>query len=85
MFQDGCFLVRKSQRGGEFQPYTLVVLYKGHVYNLKIRKRSDTKVALGEEKPDELVSPSTTKTQDMLWALKLLANLKIFFDELKGN
>ena len=55
-FQDGSFMVRKSQRGGPNQPYTLVVLYRGHVYNLKVRKRLDTKVALGEEKPDELVS-----------------------------
>lgn len=52
--QDGSFMVRKSQRGGDNQPYTLVVLYRGHVYNLKIRKRPDTKVALGEVKPDEL-------------------------------
>ena len=42
-------------QGGGSQPYTLVVLYRGHVYNLKIRKRPDTKVALGEEKSDELV------------------------------
>ena len=49
-------MVRKSQRGGPNQPYTLVVLYRGHVYNLKVRKRPDTQVALGEEKPDELVS-----------------------------
>ena len=55
VFQDGSFLVRKSVRGGDTQPYTLVVLYRSHVYNLKIRKRPDTKVALGEEKPDELV------------------------------
>ena len=48
-------MVRKSQRGGPNQPYTLVVLYKGHVYNLKVRKRPDTQVALGEEKHDELV------------------------------
>ena len=48
--------MRKSQRGGDNQPYTLVVLYRGHVYNLKVRRRPDTQVALGEEKPDELVS-----------------------------
>ena len=53
-FQDGAFLVRKSSKGGA-HPYTLVVLYQGKVYNLKVRLRSDTKVALGEEKPDEMV------------------------------
>lgn len=52
--QDGTFLVRKSKQGGDTQPYTLVVLYLGHVYNLKMRLRSDGQVALGEEKADEL-------------------------------
>ncbi|XP_053407695.1 uncharacterized protein LOC123547480 isoform X4 [Mercenaria mercenaria] len=52
--QDGTFLVRKSKQGGDTQPYTLAVLYEGHVYNLKMRNRSDGQVALGEEKPDEL-------------------------------
>lgn len=54
--QDGTFLVRKSKQGGDTQPYTLAVLYQGHVYNLKMRNRSDGQVALGEEKHDELVS-----------------------------
>lgn len=52
--QDGTFLVRKSTKGGDNQPYTLVVLYEGHVYNLKMRRRKDGQIALGEEKPDEL-------------------------------
>jgi len=55
VFQDGTFLVRKSTKGGGNQPYTLVVLYLGHIYNLKIRIRDDTQVALGEYKNDELV------------------------------
>lgn len=53
--QDGAFLVRKSQRGGDFNPYTLTLLYSGHVYNLHTRKRKDGKFALGTEKPDEHV------------------------------
>jgi hypothetical protein len=56
LIQDGTFLVRKSKQGGDTQPYTLAVLYEGHVYNLKMRVRPDGQVALGEEKPDELVS-----------------------------
>ncbi|KAL4232310.1 hypothetical protein ACF0H5_009881 [Mactra antiquata] len=52
--QDGTFLVRKSKQGGDTQPYTLVVLYLGHVYNLKMRVRNDGQVALGESKADEL-------------------------------
>lgn len=55
-FQDGAFLVRKSQRGGDCNPYTLTLLYSGHVYNLHTRKRKDGKFALGTEKPDEHVS-----------------------------
>ena len=55
VFQDGSFLVRKSQRGGESNPYTLTLLYKGFIYNLHIRRRSDQKYALGSEKPDEHV------------------------------
>ncbi|XP_052226834.1 uncharacterized protein LOC127841800 isoform X2 [Dreissena polymorpha] len=60
--QDGTFLVRKStqaggnqsiQSGGS-QPYTLVVLFQNHVYNLKVRLRDDGQVALGEFKDDEL-------------------------------
>ncbi|XP_052771410.1 B-cell linker protein-like isoform X1 [Mya arenaria] len=52
--QDGTFLVRKSKQGGDKQPYTLVVLYQSHVYNLKVRVRDDNQVALGEWKDDEL-------------------------------
>ena len=53
--QDGTFLVRVSEKDPKF-PYTLAVLNKGHVNNLRIRKRTDGKFALGDEKPDELVS-----------------------------
>ena len=53
--KDGTFLVRKSVKGGEQQPYTLVVLYQRHIYNLKVRVRQDGQVALGNEKDDELV------------------------------
>lgn len=54
-FQDGAFLVRNSQRGGDCNPYTLTLLYSGHVYNLHTRKRKDGKFALGTEKTDEHV------------------------------
>ncbi|WAR21804.1 BLNK-like protein [Mya arenaria] len=53
-YVDGTFLVRKSKQGGDKQPYTLVVLYQSHVYNLKVRVRDDNQVALGEWKDDEL-------------------------------
>ena len=55
MAQNGCFLIRKSQRGGGDNPYTLSVYYKRKVWNLHIRKRSDQKFALGTEKPNEAV------------------------------
>lgn len=51
---DGTYLVRKSTRGGDNQPYTLMVMYNSHIYNLKIRIRYDTRFALGEEKADEI-------------------------------
>ena len=56
LFQNGAYLLRKSTKGGDKQPYTLMVIYKNHVYNLKIRERDDKRVALGEVNPDEMVS-----------------------------
>ena len=56
LFQNGAYLLRKSIKGGNKQPYTLMVIKENHVYNLKIRERNDKRVALGEEKPDEMVS-----------------------------
>lgn len=32
-----------------------MVLYNDHIYNLKIRERNDGRMAIGEEKPDEMV------------------------------
>ncbi|XP_056005138.1 B-cell linker protein-like isoform X26 [Ostrea edulis] len=52
--KDGTFLIRESTKQGNFQPYTMMVLYQNSIYNLKIRVRSDGKMALGEEKPDEM-------------------------------
>ncbi|XP_071168916.1 B-cell linker protein-like isoform X3 [Mytilus edulis] len=51
---NGSFLLRKSTKGGNNQPYTLMVLYNDHIYNLKIRERNDGRMAIGEEKPDEM-------------------------------
>ncbi|XP_061177835.1 basic proline-rich protein-like isoform X6 [Saccostrea echinata] len=52
--KDGTFLIRESTKQGNFQPYTMMVLFQNNVYNLKIRVRADGKMALGEEKPDEM-------------------------------
>lgn len=54
-FQDGTFLIRESTKQGHIQPYTMMVLFQNNIYNLKIRVRPDGKMALGEEKPDEIV------------------------------
>ncbi|KAL3864664.1 hypothetical protein ACJMK2_006327 [Sinanodonta woodiana] len=51
---DGAYMVRKSSGKETDQPYSLVVLYKNHLYNLKIRHKKDGRYALGEEKSDEL-------------------------------
>ncbi|KAK3592478.1 hypothetical protein CHS0354_008286 [Potamilus streckersoni] len=51
---DGAYMVRTSSGKETDQPYSLVVLYKNHVYNLKIRHKKDGRYALGEEKSDEL-------------------------------
>ncbi|KAL8570332.1 hypothetical protein ACOMHN_035750 [Nucella lapillus] len=59
MGKDGTYLVRVSGKDPRF-PYTLVVLNKGHVNNLRIRQRHDEKFALGDEKVDELAFPDVT-------------------------
>uniref|UniRef100_A0A8C1TWK3 Lymphocyte cytosolic protein 2a n=1 Tax=Cyprinus carpio TaxID=7962 RepID=A0A8C1TWK3_CYPCA len=39
--RDGTFLVRDSSNRSSNQPYTLVVLYQGKVYNIQIRRNQD--------------------------------------------
>ncbi|KAG7464763.1 hypothetical protein MATL_G00169120 [Megalops atlanticus] len=39
--KDGTFLVRDSSKGSTTQPYTLMVLYQGKVYNIQIRYDPD--------------------------------------------
>ncbi|XP_061140978.1 B-cell linker protein isoform X5 [Syngnathus typhle] len=52
--QDGAFMVRKSSRQDANQPYTLVVYYKGRVYNIPIRfTHTRQQYALGTEKQGE--------------------------------
>lgn len=56
LFQDGSFMVRKSSGQDAQQPYTLVVFYKGRVYNIPIRFIAATQqYALGREKRGEEV------------------------------
>ncbi|XP_063730685.1 B-cell linker protein isoform X2 [Eleginops maclovinus] len=52
--RDGAFMVRRSSGQDAQQPYTLVVFYKGRVYNIPIRFIAVTKLyALGREKKGE--------------------------------
>ncbi|XP_039626640.1 B-cell linker protein isoform X2 [Polypterus senegalus] len=52
--KDGSFLVRKSSGQDAKQPYTLVVFYKGKVYNIPVRCiQSSHQYALGKEKTGE--------------------------------
>nr|XP_057920136.1 B-cell linker protein isoform X2 [Doryrhamphus excisus] len=52
--KDGAFTVRKSSGQDTHQPYTLVVFYKGRVYNVPIRFiHTSKKYALGKEKKGE--------------------------------
>ncbi|XP_037829459.1 B-cell linker protein isoform X2 [Kryptolebias marmoratus] len=52
--KDGAFMVRKSSGHDAQQPYTLVVLYNGRVYNIPIRFIPATQqFALGREKKGE--------------------------------
>ena len=53
--QNGCYLVRRSKNGGETKPYTLAIIYSGQVFNLNIRKKTNSKYALGMAKADEQV------------------------------
>ena len=50
---NGCYLVRRSKNGGETKPYTLAIIYSGQVFNLNIRKKTNSKYALGMAKTDE--------------------------------
>lgn len=58
--KNGCFLVRDSIHGGVDSPLTLTLFNNDKVFNISIRLRSDGKVALGKEKPDELGYSSVT-------------------------
>ncbi|CAK6962387.1 B-cell linker protein [Scomber scombrus] len=52
--KDGAFMVRKSSGQDAQQPYTLVVFYKGRVYNIPVRFTQTTQqYALGREKKGE--------------------------------
>ncbi|XP_036403150.1 B-cell linker protein [Megalops cyprinoides] len=52
--KDGAFLVRKSSGQDPSQPYTLVVLYNGRVYNIPVRHiQQSHQYALGREKKGE--------------------------------
>ncbi|XP_074531618.1 B-cell linker protein isoform X2 [Halichoeres trimaculatus] len=52
--KDGAFMVRKSSGQDTQQPYTLVVFYKGRVYNIPIRFiPANKQYALGSEKKGE--------------------------------
>ncbi|KAJ8406097.1 hypothetical protein AAFF_G00309850 [Aldrovandia affinis] len=42
--QDGAFLIRDSSKGSTTQPYTLMVLHQGKVYNTQIRYHSDQNI-----------------------------------------
>ena len=54
--KNGGFLVRDSKHGGADSPYTLTVFNEGRVFNINIRVKHASHVALGKEKCDEIVS-----------------------------
>ena len=47
--------MRDSKHGGEDSPYTLTVYNNNKVFNINIRFRPDSKIALGKEKLEESV------------------------------
>ncbi|XP_063301629.1 SH2 domain-containing protein 6 [Pelobates fuscus] len=49
MNKNGSFLVRLSSVHNHLQPYTLVVLYNGHIYNIPIRALGARGYSLGKE------------------------------------
>ncbi|XP_076814844.1 B-cell linker protein-like isoform X6 [Clavelina lepadiformis] len=51
---EGCFIVRP----GRSTPYSLTVLARNKLFNLRVRQRKDGQYALGNEKPHELSFPS---------------------------
>jgi len=56
--QDGGFLIRDSKHGGADSPFTLTIYNQQKVFNINIRLRKDNKIALGKEKPEEMVYSS---------------------------
>ncbi|XP_072027374.1 uncharacterized protein [Amphiura filiformis] len=60
--QDGAFLVRNSEKGGESAPYSLTLWYNNKVRNLKIRKRQeDGKFELGNYKDNEVTHDNASQ------------------------
>lgn len=55
MDTDGVYLVRKSRRAGASNPYTLTLFHNGRIFHLNVRKRIDSRYALGKEKHKEKV------------------------------
>lgn len=53
--KEGAFLVRKSKRAGDSNPYSLTIFHGGKVFNLNIRRREDRLFALGKQKDKEKV------------------------------
>ena len=47
--------MRKSNKGGKENPYTLTLFFNYQMFHLHIRQRDDKKYALGKEKPGEQV------------------------------
>lgn len=48
--------MRRSEKGGPSQPFTLCLTHQGEIFNIQIRRRNDQKFALGNPKPKENVS-----------------------------
>lgn len=72
LLQDGAFMVRKSSGQDAQQPYTLVVFYKGRVYNIPVRLIPTTQqYALGREKKGEEVRRWTCTVSGCLCGLEL--------------
>lgn len=51
---DGSFLVRECHHGGPNVPFTLTIRFRGRLFHIQIRMRSDSRFALGTLKQNEM-------------------------------
>jgi hypothetical protein len=76
--KEGAFLVRKSKRAGDSNPFSLTIFHGGKVFNLNIRRREDRLFALGKQKDKEKVRTFVNLIFYLIFYLILIIFLHFF-------